>query len=253
MLEKSKELLLALVAIVVITLAYLIVQMVYRQTPPASSLFGHSLGILGFLLMLMTETLYSLRKRSQKARWGKMSQWLEFHIFTGIVGPYMVLLHTSWKFNGIAGLLTLMTLAIVTSGFIGRYIYTAIPRTVNGNELSLEEIEEQLRAIDREAAIQSRRVVGRREPAVVSAFTAGTGARIRAAPVAAESTLREGEKRLKELRQKRDRLRRQAASIATARRILAIWHAVHIPLGLTLFLTAFVHIAAAVYYAMLLH
>ncbi len=90
------------------------------------------IGVVGFLLMLMTETLYSFRKRSRKGRWGSMQSWLQFHIFTGLVGPYMVLLHTSWKFNGLAGATTLLTIIIVISGFIGRYIYTRIPRSLDG-------------------------------------------------------------------------------------------------------------------------
>jgi len=35
-------------------------------------------------------------------------------------------------------------------------------------------------------------------------------------------------------------------------RLLALWHSVHIPLGLTLFTAAFIHIGAAIYYATLL-
>jgi hypothetical protein len=37
-----------------------------------------------------------------------------------------------------------------------------------------------------------------------------------------------------------------------ARRLLATWHTVHIPLGMVLFVTAFVHAGAALYYATLL-
>ncbi len=102
-----------------------------RSVPAAGQFFGHSLGIIGFVLMLMTEILYSIRKRSRNARWGKMASWLQFHIFTGLVGPFMVLLHTSWRFQGLAGVVTLLTIMIVISGFIGRYIYTAFPRTSN--------------------------------------------------------------------------------------------------------------------------
>ena len=47
----------------------------------------------------------------------------------------MVLLHSSWKFNGLAGATTLLTIIIVISGFIGRYIYTQIPRTLEGVEI----------------------------------------------------------------------------------------------------------------------
>jgi hypothetical protein len=37
-----------------------------------------------------------------------------------------------------------------------------------------------------------------------------------------------------------------------ARRMMSLWHAIHIPLGLSLFMAAFIHIGAAIYYATLL-
>ena len=91
--------------------------------------------------MLMTETLYSMRKRARYARWGRMSTWLQFHIFTGLVGPYMVFLHTAFQFKGLAGVSMLMTLIVVASGVLGRYIYTAIPRSSDGLELQADEVE----------------------------------------------------------------------------------------------------------------
>jgi hypothetical protein len=81
-----------------------------------------------------------------------------------------------------------MTLIVVGSGFIGRYIYTAIPRTADGIEMEAGEIK----------------------------------------------------------------LLRQRATLAQARRTLALWHALHVPLGLALFTAAFIHIGAAIYYATLL-
>ncbi len=135
MLRGGRELWAALIAAVVITAIYAAVVAVGRQIPPARELFGHGIGILGFVLMLLTETLYSFRKRSRRARWGSMASWLQFHIFTGLIGPYLVLLHTSWKFNGLAGVATLFTVVIVISGFVGRYIFTRIPRTLDGLEI----------------------------------------------------------------------------------------------------------------------
>ena len=44
----------------------------------------------------------------------------------------------------------------------------------------------------------------------------------------------------------------QAATLVRARRLLAIWHAVHIPIGIALFTAAFIHVGAALYYATLL-
>ncbi|MBM3151157.1 MAG: hypothetical protein FJZ96_02955 [Chloroflexi bacterium] len=135
MYRKNEELWLSLLAMILIGGVYGIVFLFTRETPAASGLFGHLLGVLGFILMLMTEALYSLRKRSRRARWGRMSDWLKFHIFTGLVGPFMALLHTAWKFNGLAGAVTLLTVIIVLSGFVGRYIYTRIPRYMDGTEL----------------------------------------------------------------------------------------------------------------------
>ncbi len=180
MLYGNRELWSAFLAMIMVTGIYALVTVLTREIPPASELFGHGLGIIGFTFMLMTETLYSLRKRSRSIKWGRMSSWLQFHIFTGLVGPYMVLLHTSWKFNGIAGVTTLFTVIIVVSGFIGRYIFTRIPRTLDGLEI--------------------------------------------------EGTLSQ-------------------EALKQARRLLALWHTIHIPIGMVLFVSAFVHIGAALYYA----
>jgi hypothetical protein len=224
-LERSRELILALLAILFITVAYFFIMALTRELPAASGLYGHSMGVLGLILMLMTETLYSLRKRLRLARWGRMSGWLEFHIFTGLVGPYLVLLHTSWKFNGLAGVVMLLTGVIVISGFIGRYIYTSVPHTSDGLELNLVEIENRIAVLEAQMTI-----------------TRPTGAPpTRAIP-----------QRLNDLARQRDRLRRQAARLISARRLLSLWHAVHIPIGLALFILAFVHAGAAIYYATLL-
>jgi hypothetical protein len=129
--RRYRELWYALAAIVAVTAVYLLA---YRQAgrfPAASGLIGHGIGVLGFALMLMAETLYSIRKLQTDARWGNMAGWLRFHIFAGLVGPYMVLLHTTMRFRGLAGVSMLLTVVVVVSGFIGRYIYTAVPREIN--------------------------------------------------------------------------------------------------------------------------
>ena len=103
-----------------------------RASPPRRAWVGHGIGIAGFVLMLMTATLYSLRKLRADARWGSTASWLKFHMVTGLVGPYMVLLHTAMQFNGLAGLTMLLTVVVVASGLVGRYLYTRVPRTPSG-------------------------------------------------------------------------------------------------------------------------
>ena len=62
---RLSDLLLALAAVAGITLLYAGVTELYG-TPAASGLLGHSLGVVGLVMMLMTETLYSLRKRAMR-------------------------------------------------------------------------------------------------------------------------------------------------------------------------------------------
>jgi hypothetical protein len=258
--RRPRELYAALAAVIFITLAYFGMNLILGEVPAASGFYGHSMGVVGFGLMLMTETLYSLRKRSRLARWGQMSNWLQFHIFTGIVGPYLVLLHSSWKFNGIAGVLTLLTVVIVVSGFIGRYIYTAVPRSADGLALEAEELESQIAAADGRvrawvAANRSlppalvERLVGQASGA--GGWGLGRSWSSWLALRQVEPGLRREAQALAGLIERRDTLRRQIGSLQTARRLLATWHTVHIPIGLGLFALAFVHIGAAIYYALL--
>lgn len=263
---KSKELVYALIAMIIITLFYLLVQTSSREIPSASSLWGHSLGVLGFILMVMTESLYSLRKRSKRgARWGKMSSWLEFHIFTGIVGPFMVLLHPGWQFQGLAGVLSLMTVLMVFSGFFGRYIYTAIPRTSNGVEIELQELEMSARQLEAELVrmrhqdktqpIQKFDTSGGTVLNVLSRFWVDIGAFFTYLAVRTGSSSQEKQTQLELLRvnRKYELVRRQINNLTAARRLLSLWHTIHIPLGLTLFMVALVHVGATIYYSMMIY
>ena len=263
------ELYLALVAVLVITAVYMPFAM--RGVPRASGLAGHSLGIVGFLLMLSTETLYSLRKRARGSSLGRLRTWLQFHIFTGIVGPYLVLLHTAWQFNGLAGVVMLLSVIIVASGFVGRYIYTAVPRTADGAELAVHDLEAQIAAAD--AQLQSWMV---NRPAAVGALAARLAnpprapqsdwSLVRGRTLTSWSYQRQLQREINRLDQagkaqaaelerllnERHRLERQMRSLAAARKLLALWHTVHIPLGVTLFTLAFIHAGGALYYATLL-
>lgn len=130
MARRHQEIWYALATIVAVTALYALAYSRDGALPRASSFVGHGIGIVGFVLILMTETLYSIRKRVTDARWGSVSGWLRFHIFTGLVGPYLVLLHTAMRFQGLAGIAMLLTIVVVASGIVGRYVYTAVPRTV---------------------------------------------------------------------------------------------------------------------------
>jgi hypothetical protein len=261
MLPSYRELWYAFSAMIFFSVIYLGAVLLAGGIPGASDLFGHSLGIAGFILMLMTEMLYTLRKRSRSARWGRMSTWLQFHIFTGLVGPFLVLLHSSWKFNGLAGIVMLFTVIVVISGFIGRYIYTAVPRTADGIVIEAEIIQAQIKEaqhrIDQWLAFQPRsRLASRWHLSVEDKAGAGLGWLDRLRWWWQKTQMSHQERtqvdELQQLIQRREVLRQQIDRLAWARRLLAVWHAVHIPIGIVLFTAAFIHIGAAIYYATLL-
>ena len=117
------DVLISFFVIIILTGVYIAYEMLAE--PYGGHPFGHWLGIVGALLMVMTETLYSLRKRTRLFnRAGPVRVWLSFHIFTGLVGPFLVLMHTGLQFRGLAGVTMGLTAVVVVSGFIGRYLYT---------------------------------------------------------------------------------------------------------------------------------
>jgi hypothetical protein len=113
---------------------------------PGGSL-GRAFGMVGTALMLVM-LLYSVRKRSKPLRKaGPLSVWLDFHIFCGIVGPLLVILHSSFKVHGLVALSFWSMIAVALSGILGRYLYLQIPRTRAGDERTLADVEAEARAL----------------------------------------------------------------------------------------------------------
>jgi hypothetical protein len=259
------ELVAALLCILLLTAAYVLGA---GENPmPPGSLSGHGIGVLGFLLMLATETMYSWRKTRQRAQWGRMRTWLSVHVFTGIVGPYMVFLHTGFRFAGLAGFTFWMTLIVVGSGFIGRYLYTVIPHTATGSEMAASQLVEAIRQV--EARLQAW--LAAHPPQFTTLAdqiralpdTDGTGIAafwrqpavdrrhrqtLQHAVQGLEPQFRQQAFELRALLDQRHALRRQANTLTPARRLMAIWHALHVPLAVALFVSAVIHAAAAVYF-----
>jgi hypothetical protein len=262
----SFELNLSLLVVLFLAGAYIVYEVLV--TPGGGNPFGHALGILGASLMLMTETLYSARKRWGIIRFGQVRQWLSFHIFTGIVGPTLVLMHTGLAFRGLAGLAMAMTIVVVASGFLGRYIYTAVPRTMAGKEVDRRTLEEQTirqreallkwsagksahvqRLVQQEVALATRE--GESSPLTVitrSLQEYGQRRDLRATMRALEREEKTRMSELEALINRQRRLKRQIDSLQTVRKMMAWWHMLHVPLGLTLFASVAIHIVAAIYY-----
>jgi len=108
-----------------------------------SGFIGHGLGIAGSVSMILGVSLYMARKRYRfLSRAGLLKHWLEFHIFLCTLGPLLVLFHTAFKFGGLVAISFWSMVAVFISGIIGRFIYLQIPHSIEGRELSLNEIRD---------------------------------------------------------------------------------------------------------------
>ncbi|WP_162888610.1 hypothetical protein [Dechloromonas sp. HYN0024] len=107
----------------------------------SNSDFAYYIGLVGGLLMLAL-LLYPLRKRIPSwERLGKMESWFKYHMVAGIVGPLLVLFHSTFRtgsLNGAAALYSMLLVAI--SGVMGRFIYRRIHRGLYGKKLTLEDV-----------------------------------------------------------------------------------------------------------------
>jgi hypothetical protein len=115
-----------------------------------SGTVGLTLGVAGVASMLMTLPYYIRKRVRALQRIGTLTQWLEVHIFFGIVGPVLITLHTSFKFNGVISVGYWLMMTVWASGFIGRYLYVRIPKTIRGVELSYTQVEARLARLQQE-------------------------------------------------------------------------------------------------------
>ena len=119
---------------------------VFHSDPSfAGSGWGLVFGISGALLMFVP-LLYLIVKRIKPlkkamTRHVSMRTMLAVHIYAGVIGPVLVVIHSGHKFESPLGIaLIAMTLIVVLSGFIGRYLMSVIGREIREKKAMLEDL-----------------------------------------------------------------------------------------------------------------
>ena len=230
--------------------------------PSPGSTAGLTCGVVGLVLMFAAETLYTLRKRLPRFSLGRMSTWLQMHIFWGLVGPFLIVLHSAGHFHGLAGAATIVMAVMVASGLVGRFLYTAAPRTLDGIEIDAGEllarfakVEGRLRSFGVQLSAMEIATLG--VAADLPGWVAVFGRpwlvwrqrrRVRqyvrrVAQLSPSATLE-----LRQVLVDRFALQLDIHSLAAARRWLAWWHVLHVPLGWVLFTLVLIHVVAALSY-----
>lgn len=107
------------------------------------------MGNLGFIL-IMVAMVYPVRKALPQffKSFGKKPRWLDLHNFCGFMGCILISFHTGFDFSltgaAIASTIGYFALvAVMLSGFLGRFLYQMIPRGVAGTELQMRDIENE--------------------------------------------------------------------------------------------------------------
>lgn len=125
----------------------------HDQLKPSGTI-GMKLGMAGVLLFFLIY-LYPLRKKwGWLGRQGNARHWLDFHVVLGTTAPIIIAFHAAFKFGNIAGMAFWSMMCVTISGFVGRYLYSQVPRNLNAAELSMKEMRDTEESLRQELASQ---------------------------------------------------------------------------------------------------
>ena len=241
-----------------------------HETLKPSGKTGHALGITGTAMVIIGVLTYSSRKRIRKlSKLGDIRDWLNFHIFLCLTGPTLILFHTTFKFSGIAGVSLWSMLSVVASGIIGRYIYIQIPRGLQGQELTVAELENMRNQIQNEIMktfpeIEPETIAKINQVLSFSAPNVTSPARVVLALVADDLFMRRKKfkkatkilkqsklppreiRKIIKLEKRRYMLLRRITLLDTLKKMFKYWHVVHLPFTIIMFVLMIVHVVVVI-------
>jgi hypothetical protein len=236
-----------------------------------SGYIGQGAGVLALVIFLFL-WLYPLRK---KFRWlaftGSITKWLDVHSLAALGLPLLVAMHAAWRFGGVIGLGFWSMMVVWASGIVGRYLYSRIPRSQAGVELTIDEIGAQRQVLLEEIAQRSGLEVATIDAALDTDPTPTDGLglwqtfrrmisddlrRRRAAKqLRREIQLRRPRNRQGDVGALREVIRmanremalvQQSRMLGATQNILRFWHVAHRPLAITALVAVLIHVAVVV-------
>ena len=140
--------------VLLIALSASYVWYVRREYPHGGSTMGLAYGIGGTLLILLL-TFFGIRKRVYRSTFGTLEQWMQSHIYLGLLALVVLIFHAGARFNDVIAVTTLVLVGVVVlSGIAGAILYVTVPRLLTEVEsnLTVEEISEQLNQLGKSMA-----------------------------------------------------------------------------------------------------
>jgi hypothetical protein len=221
----------------------------YQLLKP-NGLLGHGLGITGSLFMILGVSLYMMRKRVRALqRLGKIRHWLEFHIFLCVTGPVLVLYHTSFKVGGLVAVSFWSMVAVVLSGVAGRFIYIRIPRTIEGRELSLVEIRNLKKDLNKTLSATE----GLDQNSLVyivelteKYFRGRKGIRLARKTVRKSGVKPKDRRKILKLVRREISLNQRIDRLQLMQNLFKYWHVAHLPFALIMLVIMLVHVIVSI-------
>lgn len=146
--QRSTHLTELLVAALVLTVVvYAWTQRLEGEITPKTGL-GYMLGITGGIMMLSL-LLYPARKYWKPLqRAGTVRAWFATHMFLGIAGPALVVVHSNFRLDSTNATVAMsIMLLVVASGIIGRYIYAQITEEASGRRSEVTQLLQDAHAL----------------------------------------------------------------------------------------------------------
>ena len=226
---------------------------VHRSPSFPGSLRGFVLAVSGAALMVLPSLAYAFVKRVRPLkRWisprAPLPRLLAWHVYAGIVGAVLALLHSAHRFDSPLGIaLTATMLLTIFSGYVGRHFLRHISVEVREKQQLLDQLIATYNHLARETAAQPVRLA-------VLAVSSNLWSRVRRRVISAGRT---GEDRFL---QQAHRAVQVADSIADLeysikahqllKRRSRVWLAAHIVTSIAFYVLLALHVWAAFYFGL---
>ncbi|MCK6549404.1 4Fe-4S dicluster domain-containing protein [Myxococcota bacterium] len=247
-------------------------------TYAAVSGMGRWMGYVGSAMMTLS-ALYTLRLHVPGLRKiGSSKTWFDFHVVFGLAGPVLVLLHTNLNVFQLLSRPLVTGLwwcvpAVVLSGLVGRFLYTAIPKLEHHTEKEKKRLDEGIKAVADQWASMTQhanvlhqflkaqeKTQDKRENEAEGKGLLGFLwflLQSEVGRISAELALRTktmGKMRNAKLRNmtiklmsRRSVIERRMQFYGVAKRLLALWRHIHIAISILMFVLLAIHVAISIY------
>jgi hypothetical protein len=237
----------------------------YNEMKPSSN-YSHGLGIIGSAFVTIGVATYSTRKRVRRLwKLGKLSAWLEFHIALCLLGPILVVYHTTFKAGGIAATSLWCMVSVASSGIVGLFLYGQMPRNIKGIEMTDAQIKAEVDGLT-EILLQSKygkhmvreidgflgsierpRTIIQGLVAIYRLFSGRTMIKRFVHAMIAQWNLPEQEsKEVYKAAVARTTLQQRTIVLEQVSKIFNYWHAIHVPFTVIMFLTLAAHVTVTI-------